>query len=203
MQRKHLLIVDDVGSVRSLCKGFLRELGFENVHEAIDGKAAVQFLRHHAAHLVICDWNMPNMSGLELLEAVRADPNIHDIPFLMITGTADVERVKQAIAAGVSDYILKPFQPNQLGFKVARALSGSKYESDGRMQALQEDEPEEVEAADKQDESTNKDEAAGAADAGDKPAEEPPEQAKADEAAEDDLDISADAVEEEQAAGKA
>ncbi len=163
MQRKSILLVDDVGSVRSLCKGFLRELGFHHIEEAIDGAAAVQYLRHHAVDLVICDWNMPHMNGFELLEAVRKDAHIHDMPFLMITGTSDVSRVKQAIAAGVSDYILKPFKPSQLGFKVARALSGSRHQSAARM---------------------------GSGFDG------------AEDASAEVLDISAEALEEEQAAGK-
>ncbi len=189
MQRKSILLVDDVGSVRSLCKGFLRELGFERIEEAVDGKAAVQYLRHHAVDLVICDWNMPHMNGFELLEAVRQDPNIHDMPFLMITGTSDVERVKQAIAAGVSDYILKPFKPSQLGFKVARALTDSQHQSAARMEAAV-DEPEE--AAEPAEEKP----AAAAS------AEQSEQAAQPAAAEEEDLDISADAVAEEQAAGK-
>lgn len=131
--RKHILMVDDVGSVRSLCKSFLRDIGFTNVHEANSGSTAIVFMRHHPVDLLICDWNMPQMSGYQLLLLVRQDPHIAKLPFLMVTGMDDVSMVKAAISAGVSDYILKPFKPSQLGFKAVRTLESSKHDSASRM----------------------------------------------------------------------
>jgi two-component system, chemotaxis family, chemotaxis protein CheY len=133
MLRKHILMVDDVGSVRSLCKSFLRDIGFTNVHEANSGSTAILFMRHHPVDLLICDWNMPQMSGYQLLLLVRQDPHIAKLPFLMVTGMDDVSMVKAAISAGVSDYILKPFKPSQLGFKAVRTLESSKHDSASRM----------------------------------------------------------------------
>jgi two-component system, chemotaxis family, chemotaxis protein CheY len=117
-----ILIIDDFSTVRKLIKGHLKQFGYVNTFEAEDGVAALKVLKSQTIDFIISDWNMPNMSGLELLKAVRADADFCKIPFLMITAEATKENIVLALKAGVSNYIVKPFPPAKLNEKIAQIL---------------------------------------------------------------------------------
>jgi two-component system, chemotaxis family, chemotaxis protein CheY len=116
----NVLIVDDFATMRRIIKGVLKQLGFSNLIEAEDGDAALKELRKEKIGLIVSDWNMPNMTGLELLKAVRADNNLKSIPFLMVTAEGQKENVIQAVQAGVSNYIVKPFTPETFNAKLEK-----------------------------------------------------------------------------------
>jgi two-component system chemotaxis response regulator CheY len=104
-----ILIVDDFSTMRRIIKNILRQLGLTNVHEADDGTTAWPKIQAEDFDLIITDWNMPKMSGLELLKAIRSDENLKDLPVLMVTAEALKENIIEAVKAGVSNYIVKPF----------------------------------------------------------------------------------------------
>ena len=118
-----ILVVDDFSTMRRIVKSLLKELGFENTDEAEDGAVAFDKLKSGTFDFVITDWNMPNMTGLELLKAVRADSSLNKLPILMITAEATEECVNDAINAGVNSYIVKPFTANALSEKINHVLS--------------------------------------------------------------------------------
>jgi two-component system chemotaxis response regulator CheY len=103
------LVVDDFSTMRRIVRNLLKELGFSNVDEAEDGVAALNKLRSSQFDFVISDWNMPNMTGLDLLINIRADANLKSLPVLMITAEAKKENIVAAAQAGASGYIVKPF----------------------------------------------------------------------------------------------
>ena len=103
------LVVDDFSTMRRIVRNLLKELGFSNVDEAEDGVAALNKLRGSQFDFVISDWNMPNMTGIDLLTAIRADANLKSLPVLMITAEAKKENIVAAAQAGASGYIVKPF----------------------------------------------------------------------------------------------
>jgi two-component system, chemotaxis family, chemotaxis protein CheY len=113
-----IMVVDDFSTMRRIVKNLLKQLGFENMDEAEDGEQALAKLRNGKFHFIISDWNMPNMTGIELLKNVRSDPELKGIPFLMVTAEADKEKVVEAIKAGVNNYILKPFTAESLKEKM-------------------------------------------------------------------------------------
>jgi len=114
-----ILIVDDYSRMLRIIRGLLRQLGYEEVEEASDGASALAKLRQRPFRLVISDWNMEPMSGLELLRAVRADPALAALPFIMVTAEARAAKIAEAREAGVSDYIVKPFGAEVLSTKIA------------------------------------------------------------------------------------
>jgi two-component system chemotaxis response regulator CheY len=116
----NVLIVDDFATMRRIIKGVLKQLGFSNLIESEDGEVALKELRKEKIGLIVSDWNMPNMTGLELLKAVRADNNLKNIPFLMVTAEGQKENVIQAVQAGVSNYIVKPFTPETFNAKLEK-----------------------------------------------------------------------------------
>ena len=120
---KKILLVDDVASMRNMTKAILWDAGFKNVEDTYDGITALKLIKKNHYDLIICDWNMPEMDGVELLKAVREDDSFKSLSFLMLTGTSDIEHVKEAISEGVTDYITKPFQTNSLCKKILAALS--------------------------------------------------------------------------------
>lgn len=126
---KVILVIDDQNSMRSVVKSYFRDFGFEKVKTAIDGKDGLNFLMQHPVDIVICDWQMPKISGIELLKLLRASEESATLPFLMMTSTSDVNAVKDAMQQGVSDYMIKPFKPSQLGFKVIQLLNKSKHKA--------------------------------------------------------------------------
>jgi two-component system, chemotaxis family, chemotaxis protein CheY len=103
------LVVDDFSTMRRIVRNLLKELGFANVDEAEDGVAALNKLRGAPFDFVISDWNMPNMTGIDLLVNIRGDANLKHLPVLMITAEAKKENIVQAAQAGASGYIVKPF----------------------------------------------------------------------------------------------
>lgn len=104
-----ILVVDDFATMRRIIKNILKQLGYTNADEADDGSSALTKLKAAKFDFVITDWNMPNMSGLELIKAIRADDGLKHIPILMVTAEAMKENIVEAIKAGVSNYIVKPF----------------------------------------------------------------------------------------------
>ncbi len=116
------LVVDDFESIRRVTVNQLRQLGAEKIFTARDGKEALHYLNSQHISLVLSDWNMPVMSGLELLKAVRADAKLRATPFIMITAEAERPRVEEAIACGVTSMLLKPYSPTQLVLRVEKAL---------------------------------------------------------------------------------
>ena len=116
------LVVDDYSPMREVVRRLLEELGYEHVHEASDGIAALSLLQSQPFDLVITDWNMPRMPGLDLLKAVRSDPRLAHLPVLMVTAEVKREQIIAATQAGVSGYIIKPFTAGALAEKVAKLL---------------------------------------------------------------------------------
>ena len=117
-----ILCVDDASAMRRIVKNILRQIGFHDVDEAKNGIDALEKLRVGNYDLIMSDWNMPEKTGIELLRDIRADPNLGDVPFLMVTAEAEKENVVEAIEAGVSSYILKPFSAHTLGEKLDAIL---------------------------------------------------------------------------------
>ncbi len=117
-----VLIVDDYKTMLRIIRNLLRQLGFENVEEATDGSAALHKLREAPYGLVISDWNMEPMTGLQLLREVRADSQLKALPFIMITAESKKENVVTAKEAGVSNYIVKPFNAATLKSKIEAVI---------------------------------------------------------------------------------
>jgi two-component system chemotaxis response regulator CheY len=115
---KPVLVVDDFKTMRRIVRGCLKDMGFSEIDEAEDGRLALQMLQKKGYQLIISDWNMPNMMGIDLLKAVRSDTRLKAIPFLMLTAESQKENVLEAARAGVSNYIVKPFTPEQLEEKL-------------------------------------------------------------------------------------
>jgi len=109
-----ILIVDDFSTMRRIIKNILRQLGFNNIVEADDGTTAWDILNKDKIDFVISDWNMPKMTGIELLRKVRASEEFADLPFLMVTAEAQQENIIEAVQAKVSNYIVKPFTAETL-----------------------------------------------------------------------------------------
>jgi two-component system chemotaxis response regulator CheY len=104
-----ILLVDDFSTMRRIIKNLLRDLGFNNVVEADDGKTALPILQQGGIQFLVTDWNMPGMTGIDLVKLVRADPNLKSIPILMVTAEAKREQIIAAAQAGVNGYVVKPF----------------------------------------------------------------------------------------------
>jgi len=104
-----ILIVDDFPEVTRLIRNILKKIGFANIREADGGKAALRALKKEKYDLILCDWNMPDMSGVEVLKKIRSDDELKDIPFIMVTAETEKEKILAVIKAGVSNYIVKPF----------------------------------------------------------------------------------------------
>lgn len=118
-----ILVVDDFSTMRRIVKNILRQLNFNNIVEADDGASALDILQKEKIDMVVSDWNMPKMTGLELLKAVRADDALKDIPFLMVTAEAQQENIIEAVKSGVSNYIVKPFTAETLGQKINQVFN--------------------------------------------------------------------------------
>ncbi len=118
----NILIVDDYKTMLRIIRNLLRQLDFNNVDEATDGAQALAMLRSGNYGLVISDWNMQPMTGLQLLQEVRADGKLRNLPFIMITAESKTENVVAAKQAGVSNYIVKPFNAETLKEKIEKVL---------------------------------------------------------------------------------
>lgn len=119
------LVVDDFSTMRRIVRNLLKELGFTNVDEAEDGVVALGKLQGGGFDFVVSDWNMPNMDGLTLLQTVRNDPSLKNLPFLMITAEAKKENIIAAAQAGASGYIVKPFTAATLNEKLTKIFEKS------------------------------------------------------------------------------
>ena len=119
---KRILLVDDFATMRKIVRNELRKLGFKDILEAEDGKQALEVLTMATVDLVITDWNMPTMDGLELLKAIRADGRIKHLPVLMLTAEAKRENIIAALQAGVTNYIVKPFTADALKAKIDKVF---------------------------------------------------------------------------------
>ncbi|GHE37592.1 chemotaxis response regulator CheY [Vulcaniibacterium thermophilum] len=115
-----ILIVDDFSTMRRIIKNLLNDLGFHNTAEADDGTTALAALRAGQFEFVITDWNMPGMTGTDLLRAIRSDPKLAKLPVLMVTAEAKREQIIEAAQAGVNGYIVKPFTAQTLQEKLNR-----------------------------------------------------------------------------------
>ncbi|WP_235017369.1 chemotaxis response regulator CheY [Nitrincola tapanii] len=115
-----ILVVDDFSTMRRIIKNLLRDLGFTNVEEADDGKTALPILQQGRIDFLITDWNMPGMTGIDLLKTVRADPALSHIPVLMVTAEAKREQIIAAAQAGVNGYVIKPFTAVVLKEKIEK-----------------------------------------------------------------------------------
>ena len=118
----NILIVDDYKTMLRIIRNLLKQLGFNNVDEATDGSMALQKLRDKDYGLVISDWNMEPMTGIQLLREVRADSKLKNLPFIMITAESKTENVVAAKEAGVNNYIVKPFNAATLKTKLASVI---------------------------------------------------------------------------------
>ena len=118
----NILIVDDYKTMLRIIRNLLRQLGFANIEEATDGSMALQMLRAGNFGLVNSDWNMEPMTGLQLLREVRNDPKLKSTPFIMVTAESKTENVIAAKEAGVSNYIVKPFNAETLQGKMVSVL---------------------------------------------------------------------------------
>ena len=115
-----ILIVDDFSTMRRIIKNLLRDLGFENVNEADDGLTALPMLQSENYDFLLTDWNMPGMSGIDLLKKVRGDSKLKNMPVLLVTAEAKKEQIIEAAQAGVNGYIVKPFNSNTLKEKIEK-----------------------------------------------------------------------------------
>lgn len=113
-----ILIVDDFSTMRRIIKNLLRDLGFTNTHEADDGSTALPMLKSGDFDFLVTDWNMPGMSGIELLKEIRADAKLGTIPVLMVTAEAKRDQIIEAAQAGVNGYVVKPFTAQVLKEKI-------------------------------------------------------------------------------------
>ncbi|MDD3553997.1 MAG: chemotaxis response regulator CheY [Deltaproteobacteria bacterium] len=118
-----VLIVDDFATMRRIVKNILTQLGFKNFIEADDGSTAWDILQKEQVDFIVSDWNMPKMTGIELLKKVRADERFQNLPFLMVTAEAQKENIVEAVKARVSNYIVKPFTPETLSEKIEKIFA--------------------------------------------------------------------------------
>ncbi|MGZ3772285.1 MAG: response regulator [Pseudobdellovibrionaceae bacterium] len=127
MKNSKILLCDDMVMIRSLVKKSLIELGYKNLFEAADGKEALNLIKAEQSKnepfdLVFMDWNMPNMSGIEVVQICKKDPHLSNIPFIMISAERDHKNIVQALNSGVVDYIMKPFSPAVLSNKITKIV---------------------------------------------------------------------------------
>lgn len=115
-----ILIVDDFSTMRRIVKNLLRDLGFTDTVEADDGRTALPILEKGGIDFLITDWNMPGMTGIDLLKTVRANPSLSDLPVLMVTAEARRDQIILAAQAGVNGYVIKPFTAATLKEKIEK-----------------------------------------------------------------------------------
>lgn len=115
---KKILIADDFAEMRMIIRSILKNIGFTNINEADGGKAVLRLLKKQKYDLILCDWNMPDMPGVEVLRKIRSDDELKDMPFIMITAEAQKENILEALEAGVSSYIVKPFAAETVTKKI-------------------------------------------------------------------------------------
>ena len=115
-----ILVVDDFSTMRRIIKNLLRDIGFTNVTEADDGTSALPMLEKGNFDFIVTDWNMPGMQGIDLLKAIRKDPDLAALPVLMVTAESKKDQIVTAVQAGVNGYVLKPFTAQTLKEKIEK-----------------------------------------------------------------------------------
>ncbi|MBU1426929.1 MAG: chemotaxis response regulator CheY [Gammaproteobacteria bacterium] len=123
IENTKFLVVDDFSTMRRIVRNLLKELGFANVQEAEDGVDALNKLRSEPFDFVVSDWNMPNMSGIDMLREIRADANLKHLPVLMVTAEAKKENIILAAQTGASGYVVKPFTAATLDEKLKKIFA--------------------------------------------------------------------------------
>ena len=118
-----VLVVDDMSTMRRIIKNVLKQIGYSDFGEAENGKDALTKLKAQKFDLVVSDWNMPEMTGIDLLRAIRADPELKHLPVLMVTAEAQKENIIEAVQAGVSNYVVKPFTADALQEKLNKIFA--------------------------------------------------------------------------------
>ena len=120
-----VLVVDDMSTMRRIVKNILKQIGFTDMVEAENGQDALNKLKaeDNGIGFIVSDWNMPVMQGIELLRAIRADPDLKHLPFLMVTSEAQKENIIEAVQAGVSNYVVKPFTAEALEVKLEKIFA--------------------------------------------------------------------------------
>ncbi len=124
-QDSRFIVIDDFATMRKIIKKVLTELGYNNIDEAEDGAKALPMIQQSVSsgqpyHCIISDWNMPNMQGIDLLKACKADGALKDIPFMLVTAEGEQKQIVEAAKAGVSDYVVKPFNAQTLKEKLQK-----------------------------------------------------------------------------------
>jgi two-component system chemotaxis response regulator CheY len=119
-----VMIVDDFATMRRILRNILKQIGFKNIIEADDGKNALKELKKEKVDLIMCDWNMPEMPGIELLKSIRSDDELKDIPFVMVTAEAQKDNIVEAVKSGVSNYVVKPFTAETITEKLNKVFNG-------------------------------------------------------------------------------
>jgi two-component system chemotaxis response regulator CheY len=117
-----VLVVDDFATMRKIIRSALKQIGYEKIFEADDGTTALPILHEETIDLVVTDWNMSRMSGLELLQKIRANPKNQHIPVVMVTAEGHKDNIVAAVKAGVDNYIVKPFKTDVLKEKIEQAF---------------------------------------------------------------------------------
>ena len=115
-----VLVVDDILSMRHIMRRALSEIGFKDIHDAHNGEEGLEKLRAGGFGLLLLDWNMPVMTGIDMLRAIRSDPTLMSLPVLMVTAEAQAEQIMEAVKAGVSGYLVKPFSTQTLQEKLEK-----------------------------------------------------------------------------------
>lgn len=123
MKEYKILVVDDFDTMIKIIRNILVELGYENIVTARNGVFALEILQKEKIDFIISDWNMPEMTGYQLLKKVKGDPKLAHIPFLMITAEAEKSNIMNAVKANVDQYIIKPFTSEMLKEKITRAIA--------------------------------------------------------------------------------
>jgi two-component system chemotaxis response regulator CheY len=119
-----VLIVDDFATMRRILRNILKQIGFTDINEADDGSTALKELKKEKYDLILSDWNMPEMPGIDLLNAIKADDELKGIPFVMITAEAQKDNIIGAVKAGVNSYVVKPFTAETIGEKLKKVFGG-------------------------------------------------------------------------------
>ncbi len=118
-----VLVVDDMSTMRRIIKNVLKQIGFSDLVEAENGQDALNKLQAGDIGFIVSDWNMPVMQGIDLLRAVRANPDLKHLPFLMVTAEAQKDNIIEAVQAGVSNYVVKPFTAEALQAKLEKIFA--------------------------------------------------------------------------------
>lgn len=126
-EKVKILLVDDFATIRMVVKLELGRMGYRAVDEAEDGMTALSMVEFAVESgepysMIICDWDMPEMTGLEFLQRIRADVTLGNVPFLMVTGDSQLESAQRALNAGATDYLVKPISPDALAKKMQKIL---------------------------------------------------------------------------------